>query len=69
MAMPGQSAKLNVRQSVLIVAKLPNLMFIECTVPTVCSTNGLCHMQFIACYCSKKPCQHKENLFPYLAAT
>ena len=30
---PGQSAKLNVCQSVF-VAKLPNLMFVECTTPT-----------------------------------
>ena len=34
MAIPGQSAKLNVRQSVF-VAKLPNLMSAECTTPTV----------------------------------
>jgi len=35
MAIPGQSAKLNARQSV-IVAKLPILMSTECTTPTVC---------------------------------
>ena len=33
---PGQSAKLNVRQSVF-AAKSPNLMFTECTTPTVCT--------------------------------
>ena len=36
MTIPGQSAKLNVRQSVL-VAKLPNL---ECTTPTVCTSDA-----------------------------
>ena len=36
MAIPGQSAKLNVHQSVL-VAKLPNL---ECTTPTVCTSDA-----------------------------
>ena len=40
MAIPGQSAILNVHQSV-IVAKSPNLMSPECTTPTVCK---LCTM-------------------------
>ena len=34
---PGQSAKLNVRQSVF-AAKSPNLMFAECITPTVYHT-------------------------------
>ena len=38
---PGQSAKLNVRQS-MFAAKLPNLMSAECTTPTVLCP-ALCH--------------------------
>ena len=34
MAIPGQSAKLNIRQSVF-VAKSPNLISVKCTTPTV----------------------------------
>ena len=34
MAIPGQSFKLNVCQSVFVV-KLPNLMSAECTTPTI----------------------------------
>ena len=37
MAMPGQSAKLNVCQSVF-AAKLPNFMSAKCTTPTVLAT-------------------------------
>ena len=38
MAIPGQSAKLNVHQSVF-VAKSPNLMPAECATPTICMLN------------------------------
>ena len=37
---PGQSAKLNARQSVF-AAKSPNLMSAKCTTPTVCVYTGL----------------------------
>ena len=40
MAIPGQSAILNIRQPVF-VAKSPNLMYAECTTPTVLGFTGL----------------------------
>ena len=42
MAIPGQSAKLNVHQSVFAVAKSPNLRSAECTTPTVYSGKNFC---------------------------
>ena len=35
MAIPGQSAKLNVRQSVFVAAKLPNVISAKCTASMV----------------------------------